>query len=217
MAVFVDEDIARFDVAVDHSGLFRGLKSEGYLVGDGEDLFFRERPAPGHGPFEALAFEEFHDEIKSSVGAADGVDFDDVGVVHLGGEPGFIFEGQDAVFVVAVFLVEDLDGDLAVEDGIPANEDDAHPADGIAAGEFISTEFAFDAGFCFAVRADCGLEGSEGGDVQKLSATLARFVGGRGFRRLGHKIRERKWLTSFQKAAEHSSPFALAGSIPGNR
>jgi len=177
---------------VDHSGLLRSLESEGHLKGDGEDFLFGEGPTFGYGPFEALAFEEFHNEVESSVGAADGVDFDKVGVAHLGGEPGFIFEGEDAVLVVAVFFVEDLDGDLAVEEGVPADEDDAHSADGIPALELVGAELAFDAGFRFAVRADRGLERGEGGDVQKLSAILTKLVGGSGFWKNGHRSGERK-------------------------
>jgi hypothetical protein len=42
------------------------------------------------------------------------------------------------------------------------------------------------------VRADCGLERGEGGDVQKLSATFAGFVRRSGFWKFGHKIGERK-------------------------
>lgn len=181
IAIVVDEDVPRFDIAVDHAGFLGGLETEGDLEGDGENFVFREGPVFGHGPLEALAFEEFHDEVEPAVCAADGVNFDDVGMVDLGGEPGFVFEGEDAGFVVAVFLVEDLDGDFAAEKLIPAGENDAHASDGIATFQLVGSELAFDARFYGAVRADCGLERGEGGDVQKFSATFAGFVGRSGF------------------------------------
>ena len=163
-----------------------------------------------------MSFEEFHNEVESTVGAADGVDLDDIGVVHLGGESGFVFEGQNAVFVVTIFFVEDLDGDFPAEERIPAHKDHAHAADGVAAFELVSAKLPFNARFSFAMRADCGLEGSKGGDVQKFSASLARLVGGSGFRMIGHKIGARRRLTSFQQASEHAGTFALARGIPGD-
>lgn len=178
VAFAIDENIARLDVAVDHSGIFSGLETGGDLGGDFEDFVFGKSATLLHDVLEATAFEQFHDEVKSPVGAADGVDFDDVWVADLGGEAGLIFEGLDADFVVTVFLVENLDGDFSVEGGVSSNEDDAHAADGVALFELVGSEGALYVCFNGAKRADCGLEWAEAGDVEEFAAPFAGFVNG---------------------------------------
>jgi hypothetical protein len=53
-------------------------------------------------------------------------------VAHFCGETSLVFEGLNASFVVTVFLVKNFNYDLAIERGIPADENDAHASGGKA-------------------------------------------------------------------------------------
>ena len=68
---------------MDHAGMLRGFEARCDLGRDFENFFFGESSAFCHDVLEAAAFEEFHDEVKSAIRAADGVNIDDVWVTDL--------------------------------------------------------------------------------------------------------------------------------------
>jgi hypothetical protein len=128
-AVVVDEHVVGLEVAVDEAVLVGGGEALAGLAEHGEDL------APGPG-FEVQpdrerdALDELHGDEDVVLVGADVVDRDDVGVREAGHRLGLAQEASagDVLALAAEVRVEQLDGDLAVELGVPRGVDDAHAA-----------------------------------------------------------------------------------------
>ena len=110
----LDEDVARFQVAVDDAGVVCGGKGIRDLDEDGE-AFIR---GGGSGPcLEVLPLDKLHEVVGSSRGASSGAEqTGNVGVGEQGKDAGFLFEAGETLPGGEVG-VEELDRDPA-ESGI---------------------------------------------------------------------------------------------------
>jgi len=85
-AVGVDQNVRRFQVAVDHTRLMRVLECLGYL-GAQLDRLAGDQRLSGQPVGEIQAIDQVADNLDLAVFAADLVDADDVGVPQLRGGP----------------------------------------------------------------------------------------------------------------------------------
>ena len=119
-------DVLGLDVSVDDPSGMAVVERLGDLGPDIEDVahaqgaFAQERA-------QVRARQDGHDEKQSPFIPAEVVDGDDAGVVHLGDDLGFPLEALLGV-LRQVAGRDELDGHLAVQDGILRAIDDAHPA-----------------------------------------------------------------------------------------
>ena len=123
-----DEQVGRFDVAVDDALLVGGLQSGGGLQHDASrpgllDCFFRTQDL-----MQAAARDVLHDEEVATFILAHRVDLDDVGVVEASGALRLAQESLDIVGVLFQVLTEDLDGDESVEGLLVSPVNDSHAA-----------------------------------------------------------------------------------------
>ena len=138
---------------------------------------------------EVGAIDELHDEVEMAFARlAEIVDRDDAGVLELGEGARLAAEAGDELLVGGDFGGEELDGDGAVERGLPAFIDSAHAAladegfDGVLweeAGEFFRGGWAPGGRACGRLR---GVEGSgeEFGGIEGADAA-GRWLGWDGF------------------------------------
>ncbi len=120
LAGLFDEDVGRFDVAVDDAlgvGVGEGVADVG---GDGEGVGLRQ-PALGADELGGVgAVHELHDDVKhAGAGLAEVPDIDDAGVPHSGHGARLVFEapGELGAGVIAggKGAGQDLEGHHAVE------------------------------------------------------------------------------------------------------
>ena len=138
-AVLVDEDVARFDVAVDITsgvGVVEGapdlLQQLGHVVGmeggvGGDDLLQR---LPAH---------ELHDDEGRAVVLADVIDVDDVRVGEGGGRARLALEAGAEAGIGGELRPRRLDRHVATEEEIVTEVDDRHPALAEAAADAVAT------------------------------------------------------------------------------
>jgi hypothetical protein len=139
-AVAADQHIVRFEVAVHHAGCVgRGEAAAGADEG-GEDLVARRLRRALEPGAEGLTGDQLHRNVDTIVALDDIVDDDDVRVgqpregLGLANEAGLVVRAD---LVGAPVLSQHLERDLAVEDMIVGDVDDAHTAD---AGELEDLE-----------------------------------------------------------------------------
>ncbi|MDF3043565.1 MAG: hypothetical protein K0Q71_6271 [Thermomicrobiales bacterium] len=138
-AVLVDEDVARFDVAVDITsgmGVVEGapnlLQQLGHVVGmegrvGGDDLLQR---LPAH---------QLHDDEGRAVVLADVIDVDDVRVGEGGGRARLALETGAEAGIGGELRPRRLDRHVAAEEEIVTEVDDRHPPLAEAAPDAIAT------------------------------------------------------------------------------
>src|SRR5690242_20403127 len=91
-------DIARLDVAMDHSSAVGGTQAVRDLDHDADLLQQRHGSAGGDDLVEILAFEEFHYDVGQTVIIPVVVDGNDVLVAEIAGGSGFVLEaGKELV------------------------------------------------------------------------------------------------------------------------
>ncbi len=119
-------DVLGLDVAVDDAAGVAVVERLGDLRPDVEDVAEAQRAFAQERP-QVRAGQDRHDEEESPFIPAEVVDRDDAGVVHLGDDLGLALEALLGV-LREVPGRDELDGHLAVQDGILRSVDDAHPA-----------------------------------------------------------------------------------------
>ena len=163
-AVF-EQDVGRLDVAMDQALLVSGGQAGGDLAADAEDLLQLQRAFAVDFVLERLAVDELHHQVGRLVRVVDGVDRDDVIVMHGRGGRGLAEEALDGGRIGGQLRGHHLDGHDAAELGVEGPQHDAHAA---VADDFDDLVFA-------------GLA-DELADAIGLVARLSRRAGGRSIR-----------------------------------
>ncbi|GAA5020952.1 hypothetical protein GCM10025734_75670 [Kitasatospora paranensis] len=123
-----DQDVARFDVAVDEFVGVRRVQRRGDLGGDPDGLAQRQRPlAVQQGP-QVAAADVAHRDEEQAVGLPGLVDRDDVRVVDGGRDLGLAGEPLAEHVVAGQVGGEQLDGDGAAQAQVLGAVDDGHTA-----------------------------------------------------------------------------------------
>ena len=121
-----DHDVLGLDVAVDHVARVAVLERIGDLDGDVENFTEAERSAPEDAA-QVRPLDDRHHEKERAVVAADVVDRDDPGMVHLSDDLRLALE---SLFDLGREFgrCEDLHGDVAIQHRIAGPIDDSHAA-----------------------------------------------------------------------------------------
>ena len=125
----VDEDIRRFEVAVEDALLVGVVNGLGDRPGVAGGLAGGQRFAGQH-LGEVLALDKVHREKRLAVHLADLVDGDDAGVMEMRRGLGLALEAFDDFGAGPLAEQEHLEGDDPVELRLPGAKDDAHAAVG---------------------------------------------------------------------------------------
>ena len=115
LAVGLDEDVLRLDVAVDHALLMRDAEGSQDLERNGDRPPGLDRRLAANQVLQRLAFDVLLDDVRHACGLRLVVDLDDVRVVQARCCAGFALEALDEVGIVAVTIGQHLDGDLAMQ------------------------------------------------------------------------------------------------------
>src|SRR5882762_6020930 len=105
----------------------RASESGGDLRAVAQDGFRRDADVSAEGA-KSFAFDQLHDDVKFAVGLGDFVDGADVGVSERRGGAGFVKQILAGGGVEAGVLLDDFQGDIAMEDFVKCAVDDAHSA-----------------------------------------------------------------------------------------
>jgi hypothetical protein len=127
-------DVFGFDIAMEEVGAVDGGEGSGDLEADEGGFVIAEGSLGDEEGGEGFAVDEVGPEADAPVVALAAVDGDDVGVLDAGEGAGFVEGGLELGFGVDGAGEEELDGDLALEVGIPCAVDLAE-APGSDAGE----------------------------------------------------------------------------------
>jgi hypothetical protein len=126
---FDDEDVVRLEIAVDDAGVVGGVEGRGDLPHQFDGVVDADGAAGFHVTGELDAFEELHDQVEPAVGELAEVEhLDDVRIVDLVDGLGFGHEAVGHLGVGRERGHQDLDGDLAADVRVLAEEDLAHGA-----------------------------------------------------------------------------------------
>jgi hypothetical protein len=121
-----DEDVGRFDIAVDDAGLVGGLQRLGDLDGEAGRLVGGHRAALDP-PFESLAGAEGHRDEELPLGRLSDIEYRaDMGVVEARGRAGLAREAFAKHRILAPLEGQEFEGDCAVEAGVLGPVDDPH-------------------------------------------------------------------------------------------
>jgi hypothetical protein len=126
-AVF-EQDVAGLYVAMDQARFVGSRESGGGLAANAEDVFQLERAFAIDFVLERLALDELHDEIRWLMRIIDGVDGDDVLVMHGRGGRRFAKEPLDGDGIGRELGRHHLYGYDAAELGVEGPQDGAHSA-----------------------------------------------------------------------------------------
>lgn len=127
MAAARDEQVRRFDVAMDDALRVGGIEGIRNLLPDIKDRRLRHRPRAER-RLERVPLEQLHHEEALRLVPAEVVDRADVRVIERRGRPGFALEALDCGRVVCQFSGKELERDLPAEPQILGTVDDAHAA-----------------------------------------------------------------------------------------
>ena len=125
LALLGEEHVLRLDVSVHEPALVREVQRAGDLQPVAERLVDRQR-AVREEALEVLALDVLEDDVLAAVFLAAVDDRDDVGMGQLRDRARLAPEALDVVLVGAVLLVQDLDGDGALEQPVVRTEDVGH-------------------------------------------------------------------------------------------
>src|SRR5262249_19601139 len=121
----VHEDVVRFDIAMNNAAFMRMLQGVADLRRKVEDIARRDG-VPGNQVPQAGSFDILHHQIIQIVDLAKIKDPDDIGMHEFGQRSGFADEALLSVCVLSEFWTYDLDGDVPIQERLPALVDDAH-------------------------------------------------------------------------------------------
>ena len=123
-----EENVRRFDVAVDDARGVRRIERAGQRGGDLDQFGFAERSAR-QPLLQRLALQQLHDEERHALGRrADIVDGADVRVLQRGNRAGLALEPRAALRIARDVERQHLDGDGPIEPRVAGRVDFAHPA-----------------------------------------------------------------------------------------
>ena len=138
-AGLVQQDVAGFQVAVDHTLLVGELHRLTNLDHQGRGLARRQRVF-GESGRQALAFNERHREIVLAFADPKFVDRHDTRMNQTGGRFGFDAKPLNVGFRGKVSAENHLHGDQPIQTHLPRSEDNAHPAAGDLFQQFVVAE-----------------------------------------------------------------------------
>ena len=114
--VAVQQDVLRLDVAMHEAVLVGEPQRAGDLDRDLERLTDVQPALPHDELLEVLTLDVLEDDVLASVLLSPVDDRDDVRMLQLRDGAGLPLEPLDEVFVPVVLLVQDLEGDVALEE-----------------------------------------------------------------------------------------------------
>ena len=126
-ALRIDEDVFRFDIAVDDAAVVGELERLADLRDDGQRLLWAEVPAALELP-QVGAVHELHHQIGVSTGLAEVVDADNVRVAELGQGAGLALEALAEGRVFIGLRGQDLERHESVEARLSSLVNRAHAA-----------------------------------------------------------------------------------------
>jgi hypothetical protein len=183
-AVF-EEEVGRFDVAMDEALGVGGRQAGGDLQADAQDGLDVERPVAVELCLERFAHDELHDQIGMAAELVHGVDGDDVVVRDGGGGGGLAEEASARQVVPGEGGGQELDGDDPVEPPVERLVYDAHAGAADRLDHLVGAQKADDA------RPVARGEEIEGDDVgvgrRDLLGSARRRVPGRAGRGTGRR------------------------------
>ncbi len=135
-AALVEQDVARFDVAVQDPVLVRRREPRENILQDGHDARRRHRAAADL-VMQRRAGQRLHHEIDVLAVVTEVVDRDDVRVARGGGGARFVLEASEHVGTGTPVRVEHLDRDVAGEPAIACEVHGAHAALAEERAEFV--------------------------------------------------------------------------------
>lgn len=122
-----DQYVGGLQIPVDDPFAVRGFECLGDLLAEVQSLLDRERPL-GKPLLQRLALDQLQYEEACPLIFFEGVGGGDVGVVQRREQVGLPLQPCETVWVGAQFLGKNLDGDIALERGIPRPIHLAHAA-----------------------------------------------------------------------------------------
>ena len=128
VALFVDQDVAGLDVAMDHPRAMSVGERGAHLVQDRPDDRQRQPARALHHVLERAPLHVPHHEEVEAFRLPHRVDRHDVRMMQLGDGDGLVLEALDHPFAQEQAGRHDLDGHLAVERDLVREEDGRHPA-----------------------------------------------------------------------------------------
>ena len=138
VAVGLDHDVGRFDVAVDDVVAVCHAQGAAHLRAYLGDLARVDAAAPLDGAFEIGAAHVLHDDVVHAVVLAPVVDVDDVGAREVGRSLGLLPKTRGKGAVCRVLRKHHLDGDRTAQGGVLCFEDLGHAADTYALGDRVA-------------------------------------------------------------------------------
>ena len=126
LAVRAGHDVFGFDVSVDDTGGMGGRQRHGGLADESRQLVGPR--ATCDQPAKCLAFDQLHDDERSSVVLAQGMDRTDAGMVEGRCRAGFPQEPRQLIGGARIIIANQLDGDVAAQTGFAGLIDDSHAA-----------------------------------------------------------------------------------------
>jgi hypothetical protein len=113
-AVSRDEEVARFDVAMNDAAIVRRSQTAGDLTRVIGRLAGRQRTA-GHPVVQGVAIEHLGDQVRGAALDADVVDRQDVRVIESAGGSRFLLESAPTIRIIRKHGRENFDCDVAAE------------------------------------------------------------------------------------------------------
>jgi hypothetical protein len=120
-----DENIGRFDVAMNDAFGVCGVERVGDLDAETKRIFERKRLV-AYGVLQSVAFEAFHDDERVTVYFADFMDGADIGMIQRGGGLSFALETQKSLLIPRDVVREKFQRDKPAKLGVFGFVDDAH-------------------------------------------------------------------------------------------
>ena len=141
MALVIQQDVGRFQVAVKDAALVGVVNGVGDLRHDPRGLA-RVVLEVSEGFFHPPAVDQLHAEVALILEGADLVDRDDAGVVECGDGLGFVLKAADLIVAGEFGVADHLQGDLPVQADLPGAVDHSHAAPPEQTDQFVVADIA---------------------------------------------------------------------------
>ena len=138
VAVGLDHDVLRLDVAMDDVKPVRNRKRLAYLRSDFRHFALVDGAALVDSGLQVGSAHEFHDDIVGAFVVAPVVHVHDVGALQVGGSGGFLLESLGEAGIRGVLREHHLDGNQAAEHVVLRAVHFGHAADADALGYLVA-------------------------------------------------------------------------------